>query len=171
MLIWATRLALMETPENLQLSGQITSARANLATMYGDGTNVEKDLLKSYVWFLIYNESKRDFSILVQQENIENIKNLEKQLTSNRQRQCKNSSRKIVKQKVNKPYQSLQPGLIVESEKRRTTMHCQKSGLDIGTSASVRLQSFVWCDIFLLIISFQLIIFLLLIITTGRDQQ
>ena len=81
MLVWATRLALLDNPENLQLSGQITSARVNLASMYRDGNNVKKDLAKSYIWFLIYNESKRDFSILVQQENIEIIRAVEKQLT------------------------------------------------------------------------------------------
>lgn len=81
MLVWATRIALLETPENLNISGQITSARANLATMYRDGQNVQKDLTKSYMWFLIYNESKRDFSVLVQQKNIEAIQVLEKQLS------------------------------------------------------------------------------------------
>lgn len=51
MLVWATRIALLETPENLNISGQITSARANLATMYRDGQNIPKDILKSYIWF------------------------------------------------------------------------------------------------------------------------
>jgi uncharacterized protein len=81
MLVWATRLALLNTPEDLQVSGQITSARANLATMYRGGQNAPKDLLKSYMWFLIYNESKRDFSVLEQQKNIEAIQALEKQLS------------------------------------------------------------------------------------------
>ena len=81
MLIWATKLALLENPENLQLSGKITSARANLAMMYRDGEVVKQDNLKSYTWYLIYNESKRDFSILVQQQNIDFIKELEIKLT------------------------------------------------------------------------------------------
>lgn len=81
MLAWATRIALLDTPEDLNVSGQITSTRANLATMYRDGQNVQKDLIKSYMWFLIYNESKRDFSVLVQQKNIEAIQAIEKQLS------------------------------------------------------------------------------------------
>ncbi|MEP6614893.1 MAG: tetratricopeptide repeat protein [Mucilaginibacter sp.] len=80
-LVWATRLAILENPENLQLSGKITSARANLAAMYYNGQNVPKNFVKSYMWFLIYNESKRDFSILVQQQNIDTIKEIEKLLT------------------------------------------------------------------------------------------
>jgi len=81
MLVWATRIALLETPEDLNISGQITSARANLATMYRDGQNISKDFAKSYMWFLIYNESKRDFSVLEQQKNVEAIQALEKQLS------------------------------------------------------------------------------------------
>lgn len=81
MFTWATRLALLDTPEDLNISGQITSARVNLANMYRDGQNVPKDLVKSYMWLLIYNESKRDFSIFEQQKNIEVIQNIEKQLS------------------------------------------------------------------------------------------
>lgn len=81
MLTWAIRLALFDTPEDLNISGQITSARSNLANMYNDGQTVPKDLVKSYMWFLIYNESKRDFSVFVQQKNIEVIQNIEKQLS------------------------------------------------------------------------------------------
>jgi len=81
MLAWATRLALLDNPENLQLSGQITSARANLALIYYDGKIVKQDLIKSYMWYLIYNESKRDFSVLAQQENMKNIKTIEMKLT------------------------------------------------------------------------------------------
>jgi uncharacterized protein len=89
MLIWATRLALLETPEDLQLSGRITSARANLAVMYKEGQNVEKNIVTSYMWYRIYNESKRDFSVLVQQENIDSIKELEKQMTQTKKDEAK----------------------------------------------------------------------------------
>jgi TPR repeat protein len=81
MLVWASRLALLHNPEDLKLSGQITSARANLAIIYSEGKYVPKNFKKSYMWFLIYNENKNDFSILVQQGNIEKIKDLEKKLT------------------------------------------------------------------------------------------
>jgi TPR repeat protein len=89
MLVWATRLALLEAPEDLQLSGRITSARVNLAVMYKEGQNVEKNIETSYMWYLIYNESKRDFSVLVQQENIDSIKEIEKQLTQTKKDEAK----------------------------------------------------------------------------------
>jgi TPR repeat protein len=101
MLSWAKRLALLETPEDLNLSGQITSARANLAIMYRDGQKVSRDLWKSYVWFLIYNENKRDFSVLVQQGNIEAIKNLEQQLSSSQRDTARAEAETLLKRKLN----------------------------------------------------------------------
>jgi uncharacterized protein len=83
MLEWAVRLGSLENPENLHISGKITSARLNLAHMFRDGNDVEKDLLQSYAWFLIYNESKIDFSYFQQQEIIKEIQELEKILEEN----------------------------------------------------------------------------------------
>lgn len=100
MLVWATRIALLETPENLNISGQITSARANLATIYSDGQNLPKNLLKSYTWYLIYNESKRDFSIIEQQKNIDAIKTLEKQLSPSDKDKAKLEAEKLVGKKL-----------------------------------------------------------------------
>lgn len=100
MLVWATRLALLKTTENLGISGQITSARANLATMYRDGQYVPKDLLKSYMWYLIYNESKRDFSVLEQQKNIETIQSLEKQLSQQDRDKAKFEAEKLLSRKL-----------------------------------------------------------------------
>ena len=100
MLAWATRVALLETPEDLNVSGQITSARVNLATIYHDGQNVSKDLVKSYMWYLIYNESKRDFSALVQQDNIEAIIKLEQQLTGSQQDTAKVQAEKLLNRKL-----------------------------------------------------------------------
>ena len=82
MLFWATKLALLHNPEDLRVSGEITSARANLALMYNEGKTIPKDLEKSYMWFLIYNENKNDFSAAVQQQNIDIITQLEKKLTA-----------------------------------------------------------------------------------------
>lgn len=82
MLEWAIRLGKLENPENLSLSGNITSARLNLAYMYRDGTDVEKDLYKSYQWFLMYNEFKKDFSYMQQQQIVKEIQELEKSLTT-----------------------------------------------------------------------------------------
>lgn len=100
MLAWATRLALLETPEDLNISGQITSARANLATMYSKGQYVNKNLEKSYMWFLIYNESKRDFSILVQQKHIETIQELEKQLSQTQKDKALLEAEKLLGKKL-----------------------------------------------------------------------
>lgn len=100
MLVWAIRLALLDTPEDLQISGQITSARANLAFMYYDGQNVPKDLVKSYMWFLIYNESKRDFSVLEQQKNIDAIHALEKQLSQVDKDRAKKEAEKLLGKKL-----------------------------------------------------------------------
>jgi uncharacterized protein len=79
--VWTIKLASLPDVENLQLSGIITSARKSLAIKYRDGEYYQKDNIKSYMWFLIFNESKRDFSILEQQNSIEAIKELEKNLT------------------------------------------------------------------------------------------
>lgn len=100
MLIWATRLALLNTPEDLQISGQITSARANLAVMYRDGQNTSKDLVKCYMWFLIYNESKRDFAILEQQKNIEAIQAVEKLLSLPDRDKAKDEAVKLLGKKL-----------------------------------------------------------------------
>ena len=100
LLIWATKLGVLENPENLQLSGQITGARLNLAKMYRDGNPLPKDNLKSYVWFLIYNEGKRDFSILEQQAQIDAIKELEKLLTTADKDKAKVESQMILNRKL-----------------------------------------------------------------------
>lgn len=100
MLMWATRIALLDTPEDLQISGQITSARANLAVMYRDGQNAPKDLMKSYIWFLIYNESKRDFSTIEQEKNIEAIQAVEKQLSSPERDKAKLEAEKLLNKKL-----------------------------------------------------------------------
>lgn len=80
MLEWATKLALLSNPENLSVSGNITSARLSLAYMYKDGDSLEADNYKSYLWFLIYNEFKKDFSVKQQDKIIEQIKVLESKL-------------------------------------------------------------------------------------------
>jgi uncharacterized protein len=81
MVSWIVKLGSLPDLENLQMSGYITNARINLATMYRDGVNVQRDFQTSYMWFLIYNESKRDHSILDQRKNIEELKDLEKKIS------------------------------------------------------------------------------------------
>jgi len=93
---WAIELAKMETPENLKMSGQITSARLNLAHMFMNSKGVKKDIVKSYTWFIIYNESKRDFSVRVQDQQIELIKKLEEQLTDEQIANSKKEAEEIL---------------------------------------------------------------------------
>lgn len=100
MLSWATKLALLENPGDLALSGKITSARANLAYMYRDGEAVPQDKIKSYIWFLIYNEGKIDFSIVDQQKNIEAIKKLEEGLTETDKAKSKAEAEKLFGRKL-----------------------------------------------------------------------
>ncbi|WP_139856750.1 tetratricopeptide repeat protein [Aequorivita sinensis] len=95
MIEWAIRIGKLKNPENLMKSGKITSARLNLAYMYRDGQNVEMDLSKSYSWFLIYNEFKRDFSILQQQSVIREIKELEQKLTAEQIKNAKRQAEQI----------------------------------------------------------------------------
>lgn len=82
MIEWATRLGKLNNPENLSKSGYITSTRLQLANMYRDGKDIKQDYFESYLWFLIYNEYKVDFSISQQQQVIEDIRDLETKLTN-----------------------------------------------------------------------------------------
>lgn len=78
---WIIKLAKLPNPENLAQSGYITSSRLELANFYKKGEYFDKDIYQSYLWYLIYNEYKVDFSILKQEEVIKEIKELEKSLT------------------------------------------------------------------------------------------
>lgn len=97
MLEWLLKLARLENPDDLNFSGTITSARLNLAQMYMNGEDVSKDLYKSYLWYLIYNESKVDFSIVVQQEGIAEIKKLESKLTSRQLKSAVKDAEKLLR--------------------------------------------------------------------------
>lgn len=96
MLDWAIRLGKLENPENLALSGKITSARLNLAYMYRDGRDLKKDLFKSYQWFLIYNEFKKDFSYIQQQQIVKEIQKLETKLTSDQKTNGQKEAEKLL---------------------------------------------------------------------------
>lgn len=96
---WAIKIGKLPNEENLMKSGKITSARLNLAYMYRDGKDVVVDLTKSYSWFLIYNESKRDFSTLQQISVIQEIKDLEAVLTK---KEIKNA-KKLAEQILERP--------------------------------------------------------------------
>lgn len=97
---WILRLAKLENPENLSQSGYITSSRLELARFYKSGEYFDKDLYQSYLWFLIYNEFKVDFSILKQQEAIEEIKGLEKLLEKSQIQKAPTDAEKLLGRKL-----------------------------------------------------------------------
>jgi TPR repeat protein len=100
MLVWAIRLGTMPNPDDLALSGKITSARANLGTMYRDGLIVPKDSVRAYMWFLIYNENKRDFSIPDQEHFITAIQALGQTLTAAEKKQTVADAEKLLNRKL-----------------------------------------------------------------------
>jgi len=100
MLEWAYKLGKLKNPENLNLSGRITSARLNLAYMFRDGIDLEKDIYKSYVWFLIYNENKRDFSVFQQDDVVKEIQEVEKKLTKKQKSEAITEAEKILERKL-----------------------------------------------------------------------
>jgi len=95
------KLAKLPNPENLALSGNITSARLELANFYKSGEYFEKDNYQSYLWYLIYNESKVDFSILKQEEVIKEIKELEKNLPKEQIENAPKDAEKLLGRKLN----------------------------------------------------------------------
>ncbi|MCJ8498886.1 sel1 repeat family protein [Chryseobacterium salipaludis] len=97
---WILRLAKLENPENLAQSGYITSSRLELAQFHKNGKYFDKDLYQSYLWYLIYNEYKVDFSILKQQETIEEIKNLEKLLEKSQIQKAPSDAEKLLGRKL-----------------------------------------------------------------------
>jgi uncharacterized protein len=81
MLIWLKKLALIDDRGVIETKGSaIVDARFKLGEMYRDGKYVPKDLEKSYMWFLIYNENKRQIWLDKQEENIKVIREVEKKL-------------------------------------------------------------------------------------------
>lgn len=106
---WAIKLGKMKTPENLKISSQITSSRLNIAHMFLVGNGAEKNLIKSYTWFLIYNESKQDFSIILQEQQIKVIKKLEEKLSQDEVKKAKQIAEELLGRKlinIDKLYES-----------------------------------------------------------------
>ncbi len=98
---WIIKLAKLPNPENLSQSGYITSARLELANFYKNGEYFEKDYYQSYLWYLIYNENKVDFSILKQEEVIKEIKELEKGLTKTELEKASKDAEELLGRKLN----------------------------------------------------------------------
>lgn len=80
MVEWAIKLGKEDNPQDYKQSGHITEARLNLAYWYRDGEYVEEDYFKSYIWFLLYNESKKDLSYFKQRNIIRDIRGIESTL-------------------------------------------------------------------------------------------
>ena len=96
MLEWATRLGKLENPENLSKSGNITSIRLQLAQMYREGKDFKQDLFKSYLWYLIYNEFKKDFSYIKQGQIVKEIQELENNLTAEQKANGQKAAEKML---------------------------------------------------------------------------
>ena len=61
-----------------------------------DGIDVEQDFFKSYQWFLIFNEFKRDFSFIQQQQIVKEIQDLESRITTKQKENGQNEAEKII---------------------------------------------------------------------------
>lgn len=80
MVEWTILLGKQENPEDYKGSTYVTDARLNLANWYLNGEHVKEDYFKSYMWFLLFNESKKDLSYFRQRKIIKQIKGMEKVL-------------------------------------------------------------------------------------------
>ena len=102
MVEWAILLAKKDNPEDYKQSGHITEARLNLAYWYRDGAYVEEDYFKSYIWFLLYNESKKDLSFFKQRSIIKEIRSIENTLDAGEVLQARVEAEKILGRPLNK---------------------------------------------------------------------
>ncbi len=101
MIKWAIRLGKLQNPENLAKSGYITSSRLQLAYLYRDGKEIKQNYFESYLWFLIYNEFKVDFSISQQQQVIKDIQDLETKLTAEQKENGQKAAEKLLERPLN----------------------------------------------------------------------
>ncbi|MGH7217198.1 MAG: tetratricopeptide repeat protein [Nitrospiraceae bacterium] len=98
---WANRLATRENPEDLTISGRITSARLNLSRAYRQGLwGIPVDNLEAYTWLLLTNESKRDFSVKMQEEIIAEMRALEVRLSDGDKRRGRQNAEALIKRKL-----------------------------------------------------------------------
>ena len=101
MMHWAIKLGSLDPPADLkQINDEITTTRANLARVYSIGDRVPKDLVKSYTWFLLYNERKKESESGVQQKNIEMIKELLKVISDTEKKKAIADAEKILRRKL-----------------------------------------------------------------------
>lgn len=101
MLHWAIKLGSLDPPADLkQINEEITTTRANLARLYYYGDRVHKDLVKSYTWFLLYNERKKETESTIQQKNIGIINELLKSISDLEKKKAIAEAEKIMRRKL-----------------------------------------------------------------------
>ena len=89
MLKWGTKIGLLNCEmQNHATATEITNISIDLAKKYRDGYRLEKDLLKRYQWFLLYNENKIFEADYMQKAYIEEIQAVEKQLSSKQKKEA-----------------------------------------------------------------------------------
>lgn len=97
---WTIKAGVLPNLEKLTMSGFITNARMTMARNYLNGTYVEQSNKEAYTWYLIYNESKRDYSILVQMDFVKKIKELETQLSKKDRKKSIVNAEKLINRKL-----------------------------------------------------------------------
>jgi uncharacterized protein len=101
MFFWQSAVAILKVKETDEFKGSVLQARVNLAEWYRDGNKIAKDNIKSYTWYLIYNEDKKFiYGFRNQEENITAIKELEKQLTEKDKLKAKKYAKQILKHRL-----------------------------------------------------------------------
>ena len=102
MVEWTIEMGKQENPDDYKLSGYVTEARLNLAYWYRDGEHVEEDYFKSYIWFLLYNESKKDYSYFKQRNIIKEIRSIENTLDNGEKLQARVEAEAILGRSLRK---------------------------------------------------------------------
>lgn len=105
-----TKLATYKADRIDDPNKRVIAIKNSLGLLYFEGREIPKDFYKSYVWFLVYNESKKNYSAIIQEKNIERIKYAVKKLNK---RQLKEAL--LDAEKVNEtPLKNLDKLFIVE---------------------------------------------------------
>jgi len=109
MLYWQIAVAKLHTSAvDNDDKRKVVQARINLAEWYKEGyKRIAKDNVKSYMWFLLYNEDKKHILGLgteenqkAQERNIDTIKDLEKLLTNDEKQKAAKSAEEVIQHKL-----------------------------------------------------------------------
>lgn len=100
MLFWAHKLAFLNHQDDLSVNGKITSTRLSLAKMYREGDCIKQNNYKSYIWYIIYNETKKDFSVAQQNKVIKEIIKLETELSLEQKNNAKKDAEILLGSKI-----------------------------------------------------------------------